>query len=289
MKADFRTILFATDFLQNSRLALDYAVLLGKKLSARLVIVNAFEMSPEAQTVEAVENIPSRTRRLAQARLDAFVAGVDRAGVPAQSALVEGPVPDAILKCAEQVNADLLVFGTQGIHRGLEHLLIGSNTEALMVRSTCPTLTIGPHVLAGIDPDGCFRKVIYISNLRPAAAEAAPLALRLSQLLASEIAVYQVVRNAEEKKLSGQLQALIEEYCTRLRTFLPAVSERWCDPEFQKGRLITPQEVLTKSQDSSALMVLGVPGMAALERHLRTSYPYRLLANAACPILTVRS
>ncbi len=41
--------------------------------------------------------------------------------------------------------------------------------------------------------------------------------------------------------------------------------------------------------DSSVLMVLGVPDSPFVERHLHTSYSYRLLANAAYPIITVRS
>jgi hypothetical protein len=54
-------------------------------------------------------------------------------------------------------------------------------------------------------------------------------------------------------------------------------------------RIITPEEVLQKSLDPSVLMVVGAYSAPTLERHLHTSYPYRLLANAACPIITVRS
>jgi nucleotide-binding universal stress UspA family protein len=288
MKTGINTILMATDFLSSSRLALDYAVSMASKLSAKLVIVNAFELDPEANAVENVEHIPSRTRREAEARLATFVAGSSSVGVSAVSALEEGPVQTAILKAIEKYKAGLLVLGTQGIHRGLGHLLIGSNTEGLMLRATCPMLTVGPHVLAGVNLDSPFKKVIYISNLRPQAASAAPLALKMSQDLGIDIEIYQVVRKAAEGEKEIQVKERVAEYCSKLQALRPDIPEEWCSPEFQMGRIIPPQTVLDLSHDSSALMVVGVRGEMTLERHIHTSFPYRLLANAACPIITVR-
>jgi nucleotide-binding universal stress UspA family protein len=289
VKTQISTILLATDFMQSSRLALDYALLLAHRLGAHMVIINAFELGPEASTVEIVDNMPSRTRKEAAARLQAFVSGSSRVGVPTDSALVEGAVPDAVLDAVSKFKADLLVMGTQGVHRGLGHLLIGSNTETLMLRSPCPTLTIGPHVLAGVNLDGRFKKVVYISNFKPASAAAAPFALQLSQMLASSIEIYQVVKTQELKENPTQLRGIAEEYCSQLRSFVPDIKEEWCDPEFQLKQIITPEEVLQKSLDPSVLMVVGAHSATTLDRHFHTSYPYRLLANAACPILTVRS
>jgi len=284
VKTNIRTIMLATDFLQSSRLALDYAALLARKLDAKIVIVHAFELGPEASTVEAVHHIPSRTRKDAESRLAAFVAGVGRAGIAAESALIEGPVPQAILKSTEDFHADLLVLGTQGVHRGLSHLLIGSNTEALMLRSSCPTLTVGPHVLGGVDLDGTFRSIVYISNLTPHSAKAAPFAFQLSQLLAREIEVYQVVKEDET-----EVEQRLDTYCATMRSLLPEVKEEWCDPAFQRSKFISPADVLEKSQDPSILMVFGVEATPPLQRHLHASYAYQLLANAVCPIITVRS
>jgi nucleotide-binding universal stress UspA family protein len=202
---------------------------------------------------------------------------------------VEGPVPAAVLDAVSKYEADLLVLGTQGVHRGLEHLLIGSNTEALMLRSTCPTLTIGPHVLAGIDHNSHFKKIVYVSNFRPASADAAPFALKLSQTLSTALEIYQVVRDAEHAEKEPHVKEMVDSYCSRLRSFAPDVKEEWCSPEFQMARIISPEAVMEKSLDPSILMVLGTHQLPLLERHLRTSYPYRLLTNAVCPIVTVRS
>jgi hypothetical protein len=202
---------------------------------------------------------------------------------------MEGPVPNVILDAIGKYKADLLVLGTQGVHRGLGHLLIGSNTEALMLRAPCPTLTIGPHVLAGVDANSHFKKVVYVSNLRSASAAAAPFAFRLGQALATDIEIYQVVKELAQGEKEVHLKKMVEEYCSKLKLLVPSAKEEWCSPEFQMSRIISPQAVLEKSLDPSVVMVLGVQNAPTLERHLYTSYPYRLLANAVCPIVTVRS
>lgn len=289
MEARINTILLATDFMQSSRLALDYALFGAHHLGAHLVIVNAFELGPEASNLEIEYQVPNRTRKEAAARLQAFVAESNCAGVTTDSALVEGPVPDAILNAINKFGADLLVMGTQGVHRGFGHLLIGSNTEALMLHSPCPILTIGPHVLAGVNIEDRFSKVIYISNFTSASAAAALFALRLSQLLAKGIEVYHVVKDFERKEQSAHLKEVSEAYCSRLMSYAASIAEKWCDPAFQISPIISPEDVLKRSLDSSALMVVDAHGAPTFERHLRTSYPYRLLENAVCPIITVRS
>ncbi len=289
MKTDISTILLATDFLPGSRLALDHAAALAKKLNAKLLIVNALELGPEANTVEKVEHIPSRTRREAEAKLQALIMESKRAGVSTDSVLVEGSVQNAILSAIAQFKADLLVMGTQGLHRGIEHLLLGSNVEGLMLSAPCPMLTVGPRVPAVTDLGAGVKKIVYISNLRPAAAAAAPFALELSQNLHSDIEIYQVAKGVDQGAKDPHLRGMVEEYCSRLRSLVPKVREEWCSTEFQMSRIISPQAVLEKSMDPSIRMVLGVQDGHFWERHLHTSYPYRLLANAACPIITVRS
>ena len=65
-----------------------------------------------------------------------------------------------ILDCAATLPADLIVMGTHG-HSGFEHLLLGSVTEKVLRKATCPVLTVPPragdtslpfkHVLCAVD------------------------------------------------------------------------------------------------------------------------------------------
>ena len=48
-----KRILFATDFLESSRLALDYAVAFAHHFKSTVVLLHAVELSPAAEGAEA--------------------------------------------------------------------------------------------------------------------------------------------------------------------------------------------------------------------------------------------
>ena len=286
LNPSIQAVLLATDFLQSSRLALDYAAAFARRFHSKLVVLNAFEFGRHGMTVEQVDHVPCRRRREAEARLHAFTAGLDDLAASAKWAVVEGPVQSAILNGVLAHKADLLVLGTQGVHRGISHLLIGSNTEGLMLTSPCPTLTIGPHVHGGVDPQLGFSRILYLSDFTVASAKAVAFAYGLAHRLGTAVEIYQVQPDyvLKDKK---QVQNLAEEYCAALTLLLPNVEQRWCAPDFQISRIVSADEMLGRAMDTSALMVLGVQPASYLRRHVHTSLPYCLLAEAACPILTV--
>ena len=53
----------------------------------------------------------------------------------------EGTAPDCILSYAEKHNADLIVMGTHG-RRGYDRVVLGSVTNRVMRRASCPVLAI---------------------------------------------------------------------------------------------------------------------------------------------------
>ncbi len=288
LKARIRTVLLATDSLQSSRLALDYAAAFAHHFQAQLITVNAFELGPEAHNVEVIDHKPSRTRTDAEARLQAFTSGVGKLGVSAKWALVEGTVPKAILRAVSENNAGFLVVGTQGVHGGLSHLLIGSNTEALMLASPCPTLTVGPHVRGETGLRLGFAKLVYISNLTMASAAAAPFVNAFSRDCSAPIEIYQGLSDAVRND-TARLQQMASDYCGALKALCPEIDREWHSPEFQLSRIRPGEAVLASSNDPSGLIMLGVQPASYLGRPLHTSFAYRLLATAACPILTVPS
>ena len=74
-----RKILFATDFLQSSRLALDYAVAFAHHYGARPLMVHVFQMPQAATEAEALKG-PSISRTSREKRLEVLGAGVRRVG-----------------------------------------------------------------------------------------------------------------------------------------------------------------------------------------------------------------
>lgn len=281
-------ILFATDFLESSRLALDYAAAFAQHFHATIVMLHVLELTQAAREVEAQTARPSLMRHVAQERLDVLASGVRRLGLVVETHIDDGIPSDVILSAVESLHADLLVLGVHGVHRGLEHLLIGSNTEKILLLAQCPTLTVGAHVLSGIDLQLHFDKILYFSDFTQEAAAAAPYAIFFGDAFDAPIEVCQLMPSVAVNNQHLQLE-LAHEYCKSMKAELGNVRSDWCEPAFHLERGMAVDQILERAQSQHAgLIILGVHAESQLRRHLHTSFAYHLLALATCPILSVR-
>jgi nucleotide-binding universal stress UspA family protein len=280
-------ILFATDFLESSRLALDYAVALGHHFHASMVMVHAIELSNAAREAELTMQGPCVSRKAAVARLDAFAAGVRRTGLSVETFVEDGVPHQVVLDAVQHHGIDLLVLGVHGIHRGIEHLLIGSNTEKILLGATCPTLTVGPHVMTGIDVHLHLEEVIYLSDFTPDAAMAAPYALWLGESFGVPVDVCQLLPLIAEDN-PGLKKEIAGNYCAMMKRILNTNDSEWCLSGYQLDRSCAIDQILDRAKSQTAgIIVLGIKVESHLGRHLHTSFAYQLLAKATCPILTV--
>jgi nucleotide-binding universal stress UspA family protein len=284
-----KRIVFATDFLESSRLALDYAVAFAHRYDATLTIVHAFDLRPVAEEVEVLNRRTSVSREHALDRLEAFASGVRRLGIRTEVDLRAGGVCSAVLASAESNNADLLVLGTHGIFQGLQHVLLGSNAEKILLSAHCPTLTVGRHVMAGVDLKLKFNEILFVSDFTLEAAAAASYALSLGQDLKVPVELLQIAR--DDSTSSPQLiHKLAEQYCNALDSD-PLVRNRdWCIPGYQFERSISTSQLLERATRSvNSLMVLGVHAASRLDRHLHASFAYELIAKASCPLVSIHN
>ncbi len=65
-------------------------------------------------------------------------------GVDVESLLVQGTAVEVILDEASKLKTDLIVVGSHG-HGAVYHLMVGSVSEGVLHRSTCPVLVIPTH------------------------------------------------------------------------------------------------------------------------------------------------
>jgi nucleotide-binding universal stress UspA family protein len=267
------TILIATDLLAGSHLALDYAVAFARHFNAKIIMVHALELSYPAREVEMTTHLPSLTRKHVQERINVIADGVRTLGVEVEIFLEEG-IPAEVIPSAVQTHAaDLLVMGVYGTHRGLTHLLVGSNTEKILLSATCPTMTVGAHVLAGADPRLHFKEILYFSDLTAEAAAAAPYAAFLSGEFDAPVDVCRLLPDEAA------------EYDSRQREGLPH-DQAETSIRLDHDREIDELIARAKSQHAG-LIVLGVHAESMVERHLHTSFVYRLLSEATCPVISV--
>lgn len=143
MSTAIKHILVAHDFGDTAQLALDYALDLAERLSARVTVVHAYEIPvygfPEGFALTA--DVIGRIQEIASKALDGVVQHARRPGVQVDAMLRQGSAWSEIAAAASETNAGLVVIGTHG-RRGLAHALLGSVAEKVVRTAPCPVLTV---------------------------------------------------------------------------------------------------------------------------------------------------
>lgn len=150
-------ILYATDFSENSRISIGWALVLARKHGAKLLALSVIEdiavRAPSVQmyfSKEEWEKIKKRnetqaveqTRQRLQAFCDDIKADTPECEYVADEILVRrGVAIEEIVAAAEENDCDVIVIGTTGGH-GLTDAIMGSTARGVLRRSSIPVLAI---------------------------------------------------------------------------------------------------------------------------------------------------
>ena len=141
-----KTVLHPTDFSESSKYALEYAVACATEFEAELYLLHVipdipatmcYDTVPMPPSVEVMMDIEKAARKALENALPPEV----RAAISVQHLLRNGPAFVEIIRCAEEIKADMIVCGTHG-RTGLKHALMGSVAENVVRHSSCPVLTV---------------------------------------------------------------------------------------------------------------------------------------------------
>lgn len=143
-------ILVPMDFSPPSEAALTYALTLARASGATVHVchvipaLHVLDLLYEHgfEQLESVKRIAQKARR----RVKDIIASTNTGGadVTVQVHCSEGDTAPGVLEWAEKLKPDLIVMGTHG-RRGAKRFFLGSVTEAVVRRATCPVLTLrGP-------------------------------------------------------------------------------------------------------------------------------------------------
>ena len=280
-------IVFATDLLENSRLALDYAVAFAEHFGASILMLHVVQLSGAAHAAELEIHHASVSRLAAEERLDVLASGVRRLGLSVETEVVDGLTCEKILQAVDRHKADLLVIGVHGVHRGVEHLLIGSNTEKIMLSVKCPILTVGAHVLTGFDIKRHVKEILLFSDFTRESTSAAPYALMLGHEFGLPVDVCQLLPVVAEGN-ERLRKELAEDYCQSVKGVLGDEDAAWCQPAFQLERGMQLEQIVDRAKSQHAgLIILGAHTESLVGRHLHTSFAYQVLGRATCPVFTI--
>jgi len=143
---EIRTILHPTDFSEASKYAMDYAIGLAQESRAKVYILHVIEEISSALYFDMLQAPPLRQlmvdiEKRARESLDEILPVELRGKLPAEYIIRKGVPFVEILRCAEEIEADMIVLGTHG-RTGLKHALFGSVAEKVVRKATCPVLSV---------------------------------------------------------------------------------------------------------------------------------------------------
>jgi nucleotide-binding universal stress UspA family protein len=284
-------LLFLTDFSETSELAVPFAVCLAREYAAKLHALHVLTpavcafASPEsaAATIESLEDGAQAEMQ----RLDSQLAGVNH-----ETTIVRA---ESVWSGLQQLSAhraiDLLVVGTHG-RTGAMKLLLGSVAEEIFRRASVPVLTIGPSVRNGAHSRGRFHRVLYTTDFTSQAQAAAPYAISMAQENQARLVLLHVMRDPSERNVEQKAKDSVANVMHQLYEIVPQSAEIWCRPEATVRFGPPADRILEAAKELEAdLIILGVrdPGKRiGAATHLEGTIAHKIVAHAACPVLTIR-
>ena len=139
-----KTILVPTDFGAGSDHAIAYAAELAKAFGAEIVIMHAWELPSMGigdGAVGATTELVTQVQQNAQLGVDRAMQQLTSLNVSTRGFLKQGPSGPAIIECADEVGAGMIVMGTKG-RTGVARALLGSVAEKVVRNAHQPVLTI---------------------------------------------------------------------------------------------------------------------------------------------------
>lgn len=136
----YKNILVPTDFSTNASAAIEHAVVLAKERNGRVHLLHVLETSlfgptyiPQGGFVypKNQDEVFNRLEDIKERHPD----------VSFESKAVIGVAADEIVTYADDNDIDLICISTNG-RRGLSRMLLGSTTEAVVRRASCPVLSM---------------------------------------------------------------------------------------------------------------------------------------------------
>ncbi|MCI0352117.1 MAG: universal stress protein [Acidobacteriales bacterium] len=288
-RVSFKNILFATDFSIHSSAALVYAMAIARRFESTIHAVHV--ISPGAYAGVPAEAVaPSYDAVMQAAKAQMRETELRMAPVQHRTAICEGDLWENISGILQEEEIDLIVMGTRG-RTGLSRMLMGSVAEQIYRRATCPVLTVGPHASFCVPDEIELKKIVYATDFSPAAMAAVPYALSLAQEHEACLTLLQVVESSPNE-CRPNCQGAEASLRRRLLDLVPAGADSWCMPQAEIRHGDAAEHILSFASGWKAnLIVLGVrkAGHPTLVPHSPGSVSSRIIAEAQCPVLTVRA
>jgi len=278
-----KNILLATDFSPGSETALKYAKAIAQRHASRVHTIHVSApdsyqlLDPDAFAI-TFDEIGVNSQNSAD-----VLHGLLQ-GLPSLTPLRPGAVWEVVSDVVQRNEIDLLVMASHG-RLGISRLVLGSVAEDVFRNVSCPVLTVGPDTKPCNARGLNIKRVLLATHLEKGST--APLyAALLCNELRAELTVLHVADEHRSPSATSD-----HDITTQLLSIVPAEACLWREPECVVTRGLPSAKILEVARElRSDLIVLGArhPEPAKINSHLPWATAARVVAEAVCPVLTVR-
>jgi nucleotide-binding universal stress UspA family protein len=279
-----KNILLATDFSPGSETAVKYAQAIARRHTSRVHAIHVD--SPDSYSLldpDAFSITFDGPEANAKNVLDVLHGLLT--GLPSQTPLRQGAVWEVISDVVERNEIDLLMLASHGRH-GIPRLVLGSIAEDVFRNVSCPVLTVGPDVKPCNSGDMKIKKVLLATHFEAGSTAPAHAALLCNEF-GAELTVLHV---ADENKTASNGRNG-KDLAQQLTSVVPQEVGLWRKPVCVLKYGLPSANILEMAKQMRAdLIVLGArhPEPARINSHLPWATAARVIAEAECPVLTVR-
>lgn len=289
-------VLCPIDFSETSQHALDHAVAIATWYKAKLTLLHVFVTLPTIDAPPLV--LDDANRESLEKSIRTMAAGVP-ADVPVDVRVEQAEhVHSEILDQLAATHADLLVLGTHG-RSGFQRLFLGSVTEKVIRKATCPTLVVPPR--SSDIPRGSpvqFKRILCAIDFSESSLSALAYALNMAEEADAQLTLLHVIEMPPELKGNamapdfdiGLLHAAADaEARRRLHDLVPDQARSYCTVETAVVEGRPYRRLLQRAaEDRVDLIVMGVLGRGAIDLLFFGSTTHHVIRGATCPVLIVR-
>jgi len=199
--------------------------------------------------------------------------------------VIEGEAGPAIAQFIDDEAIDLTILGTSG-RRRVARLLLGSVAEEIFRQANCLVLVLGPKMRARQQQ---LRRLVFATDVEPHSLAVLSSLSKLVQKFDSTVSVIRAV-HTDIKSRTERARIRMETTSKIKATATPNLRKKIKTIRVSFG---PPVEVITKFARASKAdaIVMGIRSGGELDRastHIPWAIAHRVIADATCPVLTIR-
>ncbi|MCB9233405.1 MAG: universal stress protein [Bacteroidia bacterium] len=273
-----KKILFPTDFSEVSEFAVGTAVNFAKVADAELIFLHVVE--PPTSPLKIFGGFKeSEARKEATKMLEDYMKTHGDPELIMSTMVKIGKDYKKIVDAAEEISADYIIMGTQGLD-GMKEYFVASNASLVIRYAPCPVLTIRQK------PDHVgFNRILVPLDLTKETSEKVSMAVKLAEKFGSEVFVMTVLWSDGDEEVKDRLKKRMAKAVAHIKSNGIKVDSTMV---VTKNNDITDTVMEYAKQIDADLISIMMQQEQSFKESLMGSHAARVVNHSLIPVMSIK-